>query len=130
LRRCCDADLDRIATGQSETIGHRFDQERPLAVGLPERCFDACIREARKVDKYQTVAFDNNRYSVPRHFAFQTATVKGCVDRVEIVVEGVVVARHQRSYDAGRHVLDPLHYLTLLGRKPAYLDHTAVFKNW
>ncbi len=130
LRRCCVADLERVATGQSETIGRRFDQERPLTVLLSERSFDACIREARKVDKYQTVAFDNNRYSVPRHFAFRTATVKGCVDKVEIVVEGVVVARHVRSYDARQHVLDPLHYLTLLDRKPAYLDHTALFKNW
>ena len=130
LRRCCGDDSQRVATGQSETIGHRFDQERPLAVPLPERSFDACIREPRKVDKYQTVAFDNNRYSVPRHFAFQAATVKGCVDKVEIVVDEMVVARHERSYDAGQHVLDPLHYLTLLDRKPAYLDHTTVFKDW
>jgi len=130
LRRCCDDDLERVASGQSETIGRRFGQERPLTVPLPEHAFDACIREARKVDKYQTVAFDSNRYSVPRRFAFQTATVKGCVNKVEIVVDGVVVARHERSYESGLHVLDPLHYLTLLGRKPAYLDHTAVFKNW
>jgi len=130
LLRCCEEDLDRVASGQSETIGRRFDEERPLTVPLPEHSFDACIREPRKVDKYQTVAFDNNRYSVPRRFAFQTATVKGCVNKVEIVVDGVVVARHERSYETGLHVLDPLHYLTLLGRKPAYLDHTAVFKNW
>jgi len=130
LLRCCNDDLDRVASGQSETIGRRFDQERPLSVPLPEHSFDTSIREPRKVDKYQTVAFDNNRYSVPRRFAFQTATVKGCVDKVEIVVDGVVVARHERSYESGQHVLDPFHYLTLLGRKPAYLDHTAVFKNW
>ena len=130
LRGCCGEDLGRVVSGQRETIGQRFDQERPLAVPLPEHSFDASIREPRKVDKYQTVAFDNNRYSVPRRFAFQTATVKGCVDTVEIVLDAVVVARHERSYETGRHVLDPLHYLTLLGRKPAYLDHTAVFKNW
>jgi hypothetical protein len=27
-------------------------------------------------------------------------------------------------------VLDPLHFLAILGRKPAYLDHTRVFKEW
>lgn len=130
LRRCCDEDSRRLASGQKETIGRRFDEERLLAVPLPKHGFEACIREARKVDKYQTVAFDNNRYSVPRRFAFQTATVKGGVDTVEIVVDGVVVARHERSYGARQHILDPLHYLTILGRKPAYLDHTSVFKNW
>jgi len=130
LRRCCQTDCDRVVAGQSETIGVRFEQERPLAVPLPERSFDACIREYRKIDKYQTAAFDNNRYSVPRRFAFKTGTVKAYVDKVEIVINGTVVARHQRSYGKGQHVLDPLHYLTLLDRKPAYLDHTAVFKNW
>ena len=130
LRSCREADSDRVVSGQSETIGHRFEEEHPLAVPLPERSFDACIREARKIDKYQTAAFDNNRYSVPRRFAFKTATVKGYIEKVEIVVDGTVVARHERSYGNGQHVLDPLHYLTLLDRKPAYLDHTAVFKNW
>jgi hypothetical protein len=130
LRRCCAEDLERCATGQKETIGSRFARERPLAVPLPKHVFEACIRETRKVDKYQTVAFDTNRYSVPRRFAFHTATVKGAVDQVEVVVEGVVVARHERSYGAGQHILDPLHYLALLGRKPAYLDHTSVFKGW
>ena len=47
-----------------------------------------------KVDKYQTVRFDSNRYSVPRRCAFQTVTVKGYVDRVEVVADGQVVARH------------------------------------
>ena len=37
------------------------------------------------LDKYQTVAFDANRYSVPRPWAFRAVTVKGYVDRVVVV---------------------------------------------
>jgi hypothetical protein len=99
-------------------------------LSLPVHPFDACIREARNVDKYQTVAFDSNRYSVPRPYAFRPATVKAYVHRIEIAIDGQVVARHERCYERGQHVLDPLHYLSLLGRKPAYLDHTSVFKSW
>lgn len=130
LRECCEQDLQRVATGQSETIGVRFEQERATAISLPDRRFDPCISEPRKVDKYQTVAFDNNRYSVPRAFAFQAATVKAYVNRIEVVVADQTVARHERSYATGEHCLDPKHYLVTLGRKPAYLDHTAVFKDW
>jgi hypothetical protein len=34
------------------------------------------------------VAYDTNRYSVPRRFAFQAVTVKGYVDWVVIVSGG------------------------------------------
>jgi len=130
LRECCRRDLERVATGQHETIGARFEEDRAAALPLPEHPFDTCLREARNVDKYQTVAFDNNRYSVPRPYAFRAATVKAYVDRIEIVLDGQVVAHHARCYERGQHILDPLHYLSLLGRKPAYLDHTSVFKSW
>jgi hypothetical protein len=83
-----------------------------------------------KVDKYQTVAFDSNRYSVPRPQAFRTVTVKGYVDCVQVVAEGRVVARHERCYEHGHQILDPLHYLVTLGRKPACLDHSAVYRHW
>ena len=66
LRGCCEADRERIASGQRETIGARFAQDQRAALALPARRFDACLRHERKVDKYQTVAFDGNRYSVPR----------------------------------------------------------------
>jgi hypothetical protein len=76
------------------------------------------------------VRFDCNSYSVPRTCAFRTVTVKGYVDRVEVVERGQVVARHARSY--GRHVqvLDPLHYLAVLDRRPAALDHAPVLRDW
>ena len=85
LRTCCLKDRERLASSQTETIGRRFEEDRRAALRLPERPFDACLSEPRKVDKYQTVAFDGNRYSVPRRWAFQTVTVKGYVDRVEVV---------------------------------------------
>ena len=52
-------------------------------------------------DKYQTVAFDSNRYSVPRPFAYQTVTVKGYVDQVVIVSGSELIATHARSMERG-----------------------------
>lgn len=130
LRACYQRDLQRTTSGQSETIAARFAQEKPLTVPLPARGFDAAVCEPRKADKYQTVAWDTNRYSVPRRFAFQTVTVKAYVDRIEIVCADQVIARHERCYQSGEQVLDPLHYLATLSRKPACLDHSDVYRNW
>ena len=98
---------------------------------LPAHRFDPCvIRPAVPVDKYQTVAFDGNRYSVPRSFAFGMATVKGYIDRVVIVAEGQVIATHARTLEKSTMILDPIHYLATLGRKPGAFDHAPVFRDW
>jgi transposase len=130
LRDCCVRDHDRISSGKTETIGVRFEQDRQASALLPTHRFDACIRQAAKVDKYHFARFDKVSYSVPRHCAFQTVTVKGYVDRVEIVHQNAVVATHERSYQSGDQVLDPLHYLITLERRPAALDHSNVYRNW
>lgn len=130
LRRCCLADLDRTCAGQTQTIGQRFALDKAAARSLPIHAFDACIRESKRTDKYQTVFFDTNRYSVPRRWAFQAVTVKAYVDRIEIVANHQVVARHSRCYGRSQQVLDPVHYLVTLGRRPGALDHSGVYRHW
>jgi transposase len=133
FRNRCEA--ERARTVQSLfgpfVIGTRFAEEQAAAAPLPNHRFDPCvIRPAAPVDKYQTVAFERNRYSVPRRFAFQMVTVKGYVDRVVIAAGGQVVATHARSPQLDTLVLDPLHYLATLRRKPGALDHAPVFRDW
>lgn len=130
LRNCCLADRQRAVAGQTETIGARFEQDRAAALALPVHAFDPCLAEERQADKYQTVKFDHNRYSVPHQWAFRPVTVKAYVDHLEIVAGGQVVARHVRSYERGGQILDPLHYLVTLGRKPACLDKAPVYRDW
>ena len=130
LHGCGLRDRDRTQANQTESIGQRFERERAAALPLPSRPFDACVLQPAQVDKYQTVHFDRNRYSVPRLWAFRAVTVKGYVDQVVIVAEDQVIARHPRRYERGQLILDPLHYLAVLGRKPAALDHSNVFRHW
>ncbi len=133
LRQRCEAERERIVQSLFGPfkIGDRFAEEQATASHVPDMCFDACvIRPAAPVDKYQTAAFDCNRYSVPRPFAFQMVTVKGFIDRVVIVAAGQVIATHARSLQRGTLILDPIHYLATLGRKPGALDHTPVYRDW
>jgi transposase len=130
LKKRALAELDRTVAGYDESIGERFHRDRDRALPLPEHPFDPCLQQPATVDKYQTVQFDKNRYSVPRACAFRTVTVKGYVDRVEVVDGVSVVACHRRSYARDEQILDPLHYLVTLGRKPAALDHAPVMREW
>jgi transposase len=130
LRQRAEAELGRTVQGYEESIGQRFTADRQRALPLPAHAFDPCIKQPAQVDKYQTVQFDRNRYSVPRDCAYRAVTVKGYVDRVE-VTDGVrLVARHARSYARDEQILDPLHYLVMLGRRPAALDHAPVLRDW
>jgi transposase len=133
FRQRCEAERQRTVQSLFGPfqIGTRFAEERAAAAALPKHPFDPCvIRPAVPVDKYQTVAFDRNRYSVPRAFAFQMVTVKAYVERIAIVAGGQQVASHERCMDRDTLVLDPIHYLSILERKPGALDHSPVYRDW
>jgi transposase len=130
LRSCALAKRDHTMAGRTQTVGELFERDKQAALALPPRSFDPFVPETAKVDKYQTVRFDSNRYSVPRRWAFETVTVKAYVDRIEVVSETGVIARHPRSYARGEWIVAPQHYLAILGRRPAALDHSFVFTQW
>ena len=130
LLACCRAERQRNRHGTDRTIGELFERDRAASLALPRHAFDPCVIRPGKVDKYQLVRFERVQYSVPRAYAFETVTVKGYVDRVDVVYGDRVIASHRRSYESGDQVLDPLHYLVTLGRRPAALDHSNVYRGW
>lgn len=126
----CRAEMDRTVRGQGRTIGQRLELERPHAIALPPHRFDPCVSRGVLIDKYQTAMFERNRYSVPKWAAFMTATVKAYVDRVELVQNEKIIARHTRNYEKDQWVVDPLHYVAALSARPHTLDHSQVFRDW
>jgi len=129
--RCLDERRRTVRSASGAfVIGDRFAEEVAAAARLPQRAFDPCVERPAVADKYQTVGFDANRYSVPRPWAFRPVTVKGYVDRVAVVAGGRVVAEHPRCYDHSQQILDPVHFLAALGRRPAALDHAPVYRDW
>jgi len=133
FRSRCEMERQRIVHSLSGPflIQDRLTEDLAAATPLPTHRFDPCVlRPAVAVDKYQTVVFDNNRYSVPRAFAFQMVTIKGYVDRIVITAGGQVVATHPRCFRKHEMILEPIHYLAALGRKPGALDHAPVFRDW
>jgi transposase len=126
----CRAERDRVVAHQTASIGQNFELEKASAMSLPAHRFDACIKRSGVVDKYQTVIFETNRYSVPHTAAFAKVTVKAYVDRMEIVHKGAVVAEHRRGYGRHESFIDPVHFVVALTRKPAWLDHVPAMRDW
>jgi hypothetical protein len=60
---------------------------------------------------------------VPVAYAHHEVQVLGYVGEVMIGVGTEVVARHRRSYEKAGMIFDPLHFLPLLERKIAAMDH-------
>jgi hypothetical protein len=130
LLRCCLNKLGHRVAGKTETVAERFEQDKAAALALPQPPFDPYVPAEVKVDKYQTIRFEYNRYSVPRRWAFEHVTIKAYPFHIRIVARDSQIACHRRCYERNQQILNPLHYLAVLGRRPAALDHSDVFRNW
>lgn len=106
-----------------------WEREQAAMLPLSKDAFPACLEQSSKVDKFSLVYIANHAYSVPVEWAHWPCTVRAFVDRVEIHCDHQMVASHPRSYAEDRFVLDPLHYVPLLERKPGCLDQARPFKH-
>jgi transposase len=128
LRESCERDLLKVDDHQTQSRAWLLEKERAAFVPLPASMFPACREESTQVSKQLLVRFDGNDYSAPTEQAHQPCVVRGFVDRVEIEVNHQQVAVHPRCYGQGEFVLEPVHYLKLLERKPGSLDNARPFK--
>ena len=108
----------------------RLAEEREAMLPLPAEAFLAARVEQPTADSLSLVWFDTNDYSVPTEFAHHEVTAVGTVDAVRIVVGDRVVAELRRCWDREGVFYDPVHYLTLLERKPGALDFAAPLEGW
>ena len=128
LEADCRRDLLKVDDRQSLSRGQLLEKERAAFLPLPSAPLRACREESTHVSKQLLARFDGNDYSVPTQHAHRPCVVRGFVDRVEIEVGHEQAAVHPRSYGQGEFVLEPLHYLKLLERKPGSLDNARPFK--
>ena len=56
--------------------------------------------------------------------------IKGYAEEVSARCDGREIARHARNFQKGALVLNPVHFLPALQRKPHSLDHAEAFRHW
>jgi transposase len=105
-----------------------WQQDQQALLPLAPQVYPACYDHSTIVDKHSLVHIDNHSYSVPVAWAHQPCLVRLYVDRVEVYCRHELVAAHARSFRQDPFVLEPLHYVPLLERKPGCLDQARAFK--
>jgi transposase/transposase-like protein len=102
------------------TAQELFNEEKAALYNLPMplKCCD--ITQSR-VDKYATISYRGNRYSVPDHLVGHFVDVKLFSKKIEIYNDDVRVALHQRNYGKQQWIINIEHYLSTFKRKPGAL---------
>ena len=103
------------------------EEQKQLGPKMPK--FESCIAQEVRVDKYSTVVFSQNHYSVPDDLVGKIVLLKAYTDTILVYHDSDIVATHNRSYKNHDWVIELRHYLKTLYKKPGALTHsTAMLK--
>ena len=130
LRDKCLADDKRQVDRQPETIGVMWQQEKPHLRPCPATDFAPCVSREVTLTRYGQVIYETNRYSVPVDQAQKQLTLRAYPFRIEILKGHEIIATHPRCYERQQDILNPLHYLPLLARRPGAFDHARPIQQW
>lgn len=84
----------RVHRTTREQPAARLIQEQGALIPLPLQRFEAGVVLPRLVGDDFCIAWSTNRYSTPPRFAGRTASVRVLEDRIEIAIDGAIVAAH------------------------------------
>ena len=126
----CQADDQRHVERQPRSIAESWQAEQPHLRPLPTHEFACCRSQEVTLNGYGQVTYDTNRYSVPVELAQKQMTLKAYPFVVEIVANNQVIASHERCYGHKQDILNPLHYLSLLERRPGAFEHAKPLRQW
>ena len=138
LQEKCLNYLSHQIRGKEASVGEMLTREREKLYPLPGYPFDACKRVTGRVDRFCTVRFDTNNYSVPAAYCGREVSVKAGPETVSIYFEGQCIAQHHRCLDRQQNIYKLEHYLHLLEKKgraifyarPVQEALPAYFLNW
>jgi len=108
----------RITYGTDKTVGQMYLIEREKLLYMPSNISDVGKHTTGKVNHYSLVSVDKVFYSVPVKYAFHETDVLITSREVILFYKDKEIARHIRSWEEGKQVFDPLHYLDLFKNKP------------
>jgi len=130
LTGCCERYLHHQIRDRTGQVGANFAVEKNLLIPLPTRRYDTGREDRAGVNGQSRFMYRDVWYSVPVAYRNREVVVKGYAGEVAARCDGREIARHARGFQKGELVLDPLHYLPVLHRKPHELDHARAFRRW
>ena len=128
--RCQQLAAERNHPEQQERkIIEVWDEERAALRTMPLP-FDGYAEKSCRISATSLVNFERNRYSVECRYVGQVASVRAYAERIVMHCAGQVIGEHARSFERGRTLYNPWHYVAALERKPGALRNGAPFKDW
>lgn len=125
-QRVAELNARSASAGQMSPVV-KLETERQGLYTHPGRmeCFTA---ENLRVDKYATICFGTNKYSIPDHLVGRMVFVKIYSEWLKIYDTNGVVCEHKRCYDRFGWQIDLNHYLYTLQRKPGAMAGSVALK--
>lgn len=114
-----------LTTKISPYAGLQNERKGLYAYPGPMECFAG---ENCKVDKYATICFGTNRYSVPDHLIGKMVFVKIYSQRLKIYFDNTILCQHERTYERFSWKIDLNHYLITLRHKPGAVAGSLALK--
>jgi hypothetical protein len=119
LQQTCDH-LNALPSPTGNSSMEKLNLERPSLWKYPGS-MDCFLTHPLKVDKYATICYGTNRYSVPDHLIGRMVEVKVYTNDLKVYYSHGFVCRHDRNYGKCQWIISLNHYLTTLSRKPGAL---------
>ena len=125
----CTQYLNHQIQGRPNSVGIMLEEDKAALQPMPRYTPDISKKVCPRVDRYSTVIFDTNRYSVPCQYRGKVTTVKGYPNHVEVWFEGSMIARHDRLFGHREESLDMQHYLPVLAQRGRALRYAKPVQN-
>lgn len=104
-----------------KTADQLFRDETKVLFPVPSK-LHCSEQEELRVDKYSTISYRTNRYSVPDHLVGQFVDAKISSHQIQVYHNNTIVATHDRSYKKHEWVITIEHYLNTFKQKPGALS--------
>lgn len=117
LREFCVKYLDHKVESRPQNVGTMLTEEHSALFPLPKRTMDISKKGYPIVNRYSTILFETNSYSVPCHCRGKRVMVKAFPNDIEVWMDGECVAQHVRCQGRKQEILELCHYLPILEQK-------------
>lgn len=115
----------KIQKQTGKTADQMLLEEKVLLAKLPAAPITCSEQIQLRVDKYATISFRTNRYSVPDHLVGEFLDVHLLSNEIHIYDDNKKVASHKRHYGKHQWAITIEHYLNTFKQKPGALPGSA-----
>jgi transposase len=112
-------------TGTGKTANELFGEEKKVLGKLPPSKLICSEQVQLRVDKYATISYRTNRYSVADHLVGQFVDVHILSNSIQVYYQNKSVCSHPRSYGKHRWIINIEHYLSTFRKKPGALANSV-----